>query len=87
MPFFIKNGWGRKHKREEDQEVDEISQRRMRIDLMRARCVFVYLSFDQDCGVLNMFILFTATLPPVTGTEVVRVDRAPCTSSVNDSPS
>ena len=46
-----------------------------------------FLSFLSNAPAPLVFPDVGATLPPVTGTEVVRVDRPPCTSSVNDSPS
>ena len=46
-----------------------------------------FLSFLSNAPAPLVFPGIGATLPPVTGTEVARVDRPPCTSSVNDSPS
>ena len=46
-----------------------------------------FLSFLSNAPTPLVFPGIGATLPPVTGTEVARVDRPPCTSSVNDSPS
>ena len=46
-----------------------------------------FLSFLSNAPAPFVFPDVGATLPPVTGTEVVRVDRPLCTSSVNDSPS
>ena len=46
-----------------------------------------FLSFLSNAPAPLVFPGIGSTLPPVTGTEVVRVDRPPCTSSVNDSPS
>ena len=46
-----------------------------------------FLSFLSNAPAPLVFPDVGATLPPVTGTEVVRVDRPLCTSSVNDSPS
>ena len=46
-----------------------------------------FLSFLSNASAPLVLSGIGATLPPVTGTEVVSVDRPPCTSSVNDRPS